>query len=324
MKGRLFRSAALTLGAVIASGAFAAAVQAAPRLVAGGGSVDWGVKESFVSYIKNPGAGGPGAIALSGPATENDDSTFNFPVRQGVADPATGELVAQLAGGVRFEKHEGKLDIRLSRLEVRLVPEHPEESGLYGHLASRQFMGPTGPLGDLIDYGWIRIVALDTTATAPDLPEGWIQWASVPSALTDEAQPAFGPQYAEDREFAPATVLGKLSGSLDPRITARSRANVRQRKAAVARVRCGLGPCTVDAPRRAKLRIGRKTFAVKVKAPRRLGPGAAKQLKVKLSRRVTGKLAGRTGQVRLEVVVDGPDERTASTTVRTKLVGGKR
>src|SRR5690606_23059968 len=127
-------------------------------------------------------------------------------------------------------------------------------------------------------------------------------WSEVPSTLTEEAVPGFF-AYPAGTAFDPVTVRGQLAGSLEPRVKPRSRANVRQRNAAVALVRCGLGPCTVVAPKRARLRIGRKVFRVKVKAAARLGPAKQRKLKVALKRQVAEKLAGREGVVRFRATV---------------------
>ncbi|MFB9662400.1 HtaA domain-containing protein [Glycomyces mayteni] len=84
-----------------------------------GGDADWGVKESFRSYVTGPIANGE--ITVAEPATENADGTYRFPEAAGTFAAETCHLDASFAGGVNFYGHEGELDLDLADLSVKSV-----------------------------------------------------------------------------------------------------------------------------------------------------------------------------------------------------------
>lgn len=310
MKGWIFRSALLALVAVVAGGAFAAAAQAAPQRAVGG-SVDWGVKFTFRNYIKN--APPPGTITTNGQATENPDGTYNFPVRSGYGDAEDGKLVVDLAGGVTFLKPAHGIDIHMSQLRLELSAG---AGTLYGHLQGHEE-------GELVDLGVVPVATLDPTEITPDLSDG-ILWPDVPSVVSAAGGTIF--HYDPETEFDPLSAQVELGeGPVEPSVKPRARAGLKGSRATVAKLNCGYGPCLVQAPKRAKLRIGRKSFNAQVKAPARVGTDKQAQLRVKLNRRVKKKLARRTGKLTLQVTLSAPgDELSASAKVTTTLVGGKR
>ena len=81
------------------------------------GRADWGVKESFRSYVTGPIAGGD--IAASDGAGENADGTFRFTEGTGTFDTGTGELDAAFSGTVHFTGHDGELDLSVTDPAVR-------------------------------------------------------------------------------------------------------------------------------------------------------------------------------------------------------------
>ncbi|MEU5903201.1 HtaA domain-containing protein [Micromonospora sp. NPDC047527] len=90
--------------AIVALGASAALVGAGPASAAEaeitGGSLNWGFKSSFRSYVKT-GNGNP-PLAASDGATIKADGTFTFPSTGGTHDPATGAITAEYGGKVVF------------------------------------------------------------------------------------------------------------------------------------------------------------------------------------------------------------------------------
>ncbi|NUQ87698.1 MAG: HtaA domain-containing protein [Glycomyces artemisiae] len=84
-----------------------------------GGDADWGVKESFRSYVTGPIANGE--ITVAEPATENADGTYHFPEAAGTFTAETCHLDASFAGAVNFYGHEGELDLDLADLSVKSV-----------------------------------------------------------------------------------------------------------------------------------------------------------------------------------------------------------
>ena len=81
------------------------------------GRADWGVRESFRSYVTGPIA--DGRIDTSDGASENADGTFRFTGARGTFDTETGELDAAFAGTVRFTGHDGELDLSITDVAVR-------------------------------------------------------------------------------------------------------------------------------------------------------------------------------------------------------------
>ncbi|EDY43840.2 HtaA domain-containing protein, partial [Streptomyces sp. SPB074] len=111
-------AAALGTGALTLPTASAAAPgAAAPTIKLKDGTLDWGVKESFRKYLLSPVA--HGKITPGDGATQADgNGPFTFTGGTGTYDTATHGTHTALNGSVRFEGHEGVLDIELSDLQV--------------------------------------------------------------------------------------------------------------------------------------------------------------------------------------------------------------
>lgn len=111
-------AAALGTGALTLPTASAAPRAAgAPTLALKDGTLDWGVKESFRKYLLSPVA--KGAITPGDGATQADDNgPFTFTGGTGTYDTGSHGTHTAFHGSVRFEGHEGVLDIKLSDLQV--------------------------------------------------------------------------------------------------------------------------------------------------------------------------------------------------------------
>ncbi|MEU6442646.1 HtaA domain-containing protein [Streptomyces sp. NPDC047046] len=111
-------AAALGTGALTLPTASAATQGAkAPALTLKDGTLDWGVKESFRKYLLSPIANGeitPG----DGATQAADNGPFTFTGGTGTYDTGTHGTHTAFNGSVRFEGHEGVLDIKLSDLQV--------------------------------------------------------------------------------------------------------------------------------------------------------------------------------------------------------------
>ena len=184
--------AAATIGlGLTAFGAPAVAFGAGPsEVVYDTGSLDWGVKQSFRSYVSGPI--GQGAIEVTGGATRNADGTFHFGLGSARYDLGTHTLSAGFAGGVRFTAHAGQLDVSLSDLKLTT-------SGTTGTLtadtASKEQIG--GPLTERQD------VPLATFVVARDTTTG----AATPAKLTEEGAKAFAGFYPAGSDLDPLSVL---------------------------------------------------------------------------------------------------------------------
>ncbi len=299
------------LGAAFAlSGAFAATALAEPANVSGG-YADWGVRESFRAYIEGPGGG---AITTGDGATRNEDGSFRFPVLGGELDPESGFGEVQLDGTVHFTAHGGVLDITVAdpRLEITATG-----STLYAD-AKSQPMGGGEPIDDHRD-----LAVLATDDVEPTLGPATVEWSAIPATLTEAGAPVFN--YDAGTEMDPVSLVAELGPSVvAPRIKARAKSRLgKGNKATVARVRCETGPCAIVVPKRAKVRVGKKQFNAKVKAPVEVDPGERAPVTVRVTKRVAKRLAGKQGRVRFQVRVSAGPGAQAKQAVNTKLIGRK-
>ncbi|MFD6152548.1 HtaA domain-containing protein [Streptomyces sp. NPDC060243] len=111
-------AAALGTGALTLPTASAAPRAAgAPTITLKDGTLDWGVKESFRKYLLSPIA--HGKITTGDGATQADgNGPFTFTGGSGTYDTGSHGTHTAFNGSVRFEGHEGVLDIELSDLQV--------------------------------------------------------------------------------------------------------------------------------------------------------------------------------------------------------------
>ena len=95
----------------------------------GQGTVTWGIKESWRTYI------GVDQTTLDGGVTRNTDGSYDWPVISGTFDDATNSLRLELAGSVRFVKYpvEGgyTLDSLFKDLTIVITPTEQVVRGTY-------------------------------------------------------------------------------------------------------------------------------------------------------------------------------------------------
>ena len=153
-----------------ASSASAAVSVAAPAVVASG-SLTWGVKESFRSYVTGPIA--KGAVTTSGVASSGGIYTFGQSAG-GDFDHATGVGSSNYSGSVRFSGHAGLLDVTLSNPFVRV------DSATSGTLLVSVNGGASTPFA-----------TLNLAAGAKSPPNNTVSYAGVPAALTSQGAAVF-------------------------------------------------------------------------------------------------------------------------------------
>jgi hypothetical protein len=85
------------------------------------------------------------------------------------------------------------------------------------------------------------------------------------------------------------------------------------RVAKIATLRCGGASCTVKAPKSVKVKIKRKSYSVRVLAPKSLKAGKSGQLRVKLSKAARKALAGRRTTVKVKVTLTADGRKTTKT-----------
>src|SRR6478609_10517214 len=133
--GRLRTALVLPLALLLALAWLPGRAAADPAV--SGGRLDWGVKQSFLSYVTGPVANGK--WALTGGAATVGGSVFRFHSATGSYDPATGALSAAFQGGVRFTGHQenggNALDLAVSRLTVKATANGG--AALYADVSSK-------------------------------------------------------------------------------------------------------------------------------------------------------------------------------------------
>jgi hypothetical protein len=166
-----------------------------PALTAG--SLSWGVKASFRSYVTGPIA--HGAITTSGVSTMLGN--FVFP-QAGDAQLANGLGSVAYSGSVRFTGHDGVLDLRLSDPQVRI------DSATSGTLLVRVNGGTRVAFANL---------ALASGTKTTDAT-GAVRYANVPATITAAGAGAFSLEgstfYPAGTALDPVTfVAGAANGS---------------------------------------------------------------------------------------------------------------
>jgi hypothetical protein len=179
------------------------------------GDLDWGVRQSFRTYITGPIA--HGAIAVEDGAVTDEDGTFGFPATDGTVD---GDAIeAAFGGAVHFTGHVGMgtpagvpaLDVRVSDIRVAV---DGQSGTLVADVVSRGLSS-----GSLVTYDDVELATLDLSAVSPAPVEGGLRWADVPATLTEEGVPAFADFYPAGSALDPLTVTLVLSDEEEPELT---------------------------------------------------------------------------------------------------------
>ncbi len=170
----------------------------------GAGSLVWGVKASFRSYVTGPIAGG--AITTSGTGTSI--AGYVFP-QAGAASISGGLGTVAYSGSVRFSGHGGALDLRLSDPQVRI------ESATSGTLLVRV----NG--GERIGFA---ALALGSGST---LTDGSVKYTNAAATLTPAGADAFESFYGAGTALDPVTfTIGAAGAPLGGTIVRASASNV--------------------------------------------------------------------------------------------------
>ena len=147
------------------------------------GELRWGVKDSFLAYVRSSG----GEIRVGAPCRLDGDEFVFLRALDGVQiDGLTPRGVARFEGSVRFIAHGGMLDVTLADPSLdfgapRLMLNVADEDGDRIDLAQ---LGPAG--------------ALDR--------DGVLEWIGVPAMLTGDGSDTFNGVYPSYTEFAPLSL----------------------------------------------------------------------------------------------------------------------
>ncbi|MER5865718.1 HtaA domain-containing protein [Kitasatospora sp. NPDC002040] len=200
---RRLRRLAATLVAVIAALLLVALpivpAAAAPGAVAGG-RLDWGLKQSFLSYVTGPIA--KGSWSLTGGAATVGGNTFRFHSATGTYDPATGALTAGFSGGVNFKGHEANgsygLDMKLSRFTLKAGGG---SAGLYADVSSK-----AKDTGVVTNASQAKLVDLGLDGIDLRGQAGTLTLSNVPTTMTASGAVAFGNFYPAGTALDPLTL----------------------------------------------------------------------------------------------------------------------
>ncbi|MET0628044.1 MAG: HtaA domain-containing protein [Acidimicrobiia bacterium] len=160
-----------------------------------GGGLDWGVKQSFRSYILTGPANG--AITTAGGATTNPDGSFHFPLDATGDEYDGSDVDAAFLGSVHFTGHSGALDMTISDLHV---VTNGNAGQIVGDITNTALSSTAVEL-----YDDVVIVDLDLSGITPVVVGTSLVWQNVSSKLASGGAPAFDGFYTTGTPFDPAT-----------------------------------------------------------------------------------------------------------------------
>uniref|UniRef100_A0AAU3H059 HtaA domain-containing protein n=1 Tax=Streptomyces sp. NBC_01401 TaxID=2903854 RepID=A0AAU3H059_9ACTN len=167
------------------------------------GTLDWGVKESFRSYVTGPIANGK--VETTGGATASD-AGYRFPDATGSFDADEQSLDAEFDGKVRFLGHkEGDaytLDLSLTGLEVKV------ENGsgtLVADVTSKD-----RETKKVTTYDDLALADLKLPSGELAAEDGVVTLSEVPATLTEDGTKAFGGMYTRGTELDALTLAVAL------------------------------------------------------------------------------------------------------------------
>lgn len=192
---------AVALGATALSLPAAAAGQAPsaqkPPTELTGGTLEWGVKKSFRSYVTGIAMG---TITPAGGAEQApDNGPFTFVDGKGTYDTSTHAVHTAFAGSVAFSSEIHGFDIEIADVQVRT-------EGTTGAIEADVTLG-----GETRDD--IEVAALDLASVRPGQGEdSAMVFKDIPATLTADGAEAFNGMYKEGDALDPATLSVKAGG----------------------------------------------------------------------------------------------------------------
>ena len=174
------------------------------------GRADWGVKESFRSYITGNIA--HGEISTENGATTNEDGTYAFTNGSGEVDLEASTADIGFEGTVVFEGHvyDGADPLLYMTVTDPRVEIENGAGVLYADVVSKSLANE-----QLVTYEDVAFADLDLSGVEYELADGVLSWDPIPASLTAEGVPAFADFYAEGAALDPIT----LTVSVDEDVT---------------------------------------------------------------------------------------------------------
>ncbi|MFH8724570.1 HtaA domain-containing protein [Streptomyces termitum] len=205
-------AAAVATAAALGAGTLTLALPAsaagdgpAPTLSLVDGTLEWGVKQSFRSYLAQPFA--KGRTTLEGGATQAaGNGPFTFGDGTGAYDTGSHATATSFKGGVRFEAHDGALDIRISDVRLRTAGSASPTGEITADVVTKEKDGSLTTRDD------IAFAALDMTGVRPGRgADGAMVFKDVPATLTKDGAAAFAGFYQAGAALDAATLTVKAA-----------------------------------------------------------------------------------------------------------------
>ena len=146
-----------------------------------GAVIEWGVKQSFRSYIT--GAIANGSVEFSGVSDNGGD--YRWAGGTGTYNVEAGIGQVGFDGSVRFTGHDGQLDLTISDLRVRLTGS--DSGSLIADVRSESLNGADVDASG-ITLATLRLPAADETSSS-------VGWSGATATLTSAGAQAFGGFY---------------------------------------------------------------------------------------------------------------------------------
>ncbi|MEU4066152.1 HtaA domain-containing protein [Streptomyces wedmorensis] len=193
-------AAALGTGAVVLA---LPAAAAAPPTALSDGTLDWGIKQSFRSYLAQPFAHGRTTVE-GGARQAANNGAFTFVDGTGTYDTGSHATANTFKGGVHFEAHEGVLDIRISDVRLTTKGTAAPTGEITADVVTKEKDGTFTTRDD------IAFAALDMTGVRPAQGEGGAMvFKDIPAKLTKDGAAAFAGFYKEGDALDAATLTVK-------------------------------------------------------------------------------------------------------------------
>lgn len=190
-------AAAVAMAAVLTppAAAAAAAADTANGCEISGGTLSWGVKESFRAYISGTIANGSWETS---DGAEYDTPQFRWSGATGSVDPETGTGAVSFTGTLHFTGHDGVLDLTLANPTIEF--DGQGEAALLLDARSND-MG--GEVAVNTEQEWVGDIAVDPNLTPTG---GELVIDEAPTTLTNSGATAFAGFYEAGAELDPLTL----------------------------------------------------------------------------------------------------------------------
>lgn len=168
------------------------------------GTLTWGFRASFRNYLTGPAKG---TVTLDG--VQENGGNYLFSPTTGSYDPGAKTGQVEVPGKVTFTGHEGKLEIHLSDLKVKL---RGDGADLVADVKSRKFVSLTEQ-GELVSHDDVVLVNL---TGAPKVADGKLQFNSTKSTLAPKGAEVLAPFLQQGAEMDPVSIDAKLTPKTQP------------------------------------------------------------------------------------------------------------